>query len=224
MNKKNIRMIIDISMTVLLPMLMAYSLIGEKFHEIAGTMMFALFIAHHIMNIGWYKALFKGRYTARRAFQTILNMLLLVFMIMQPVSGVLMSKHMYTFIHLPGTSTAREVHLLFAYWGFVLMCLHVGTHLGTPLGKLQRNKKKVWYAVIGIMAVISIYGCYAFVKRQLSDYMFRRAAFVFFDFNEPRMWFFLDYLAIMILFAFAGYLITAVLIKTENHRKGRKFI
>ena len=36
MKKKNIRMTVDISMTVLLPMLMAYSLIGEKFHEIAG--------------------------------------------------------------------------------------------------------------------------------------------------------------------------------------------
>lgn len=36
MNKK-LRMTVDILMVVLLPMLMAYSLIGEKFHEIAGT-------------------------------------------------------------------------------------------------------------------------------------------------------------------------------------------
>lgn len=215
-------MIIDISMTVLLPMLMAYSLIGEKFHEIVGTLMFALFIVHHILNIGWYKALFKGKYTVRRAFQTILNMLLLVFMIMQPVSGMLMSKHLYTFIDLPGTSTAREIHLLFAYWGFVLMCLHAGTHLTAPLGKLRRNKVKVWYGVVDILSVISIYGCYAFVKRQLPDYMFCRSSFVFFDYSEPRIWFFLDYLTIMILFAFAGYLITAALMKTENHNKTGK--
>ena len=201
-------MIIDIFMTVLLPILMAYSLIGEKFHEIAGTLMFALFIAHHILNIGWYKALLKGRYTIRRAFQTIMNMFLLLFMIVQPVSGILMSKHLYTFIDIAGTSTAREIHLMFAYWGFVLMCLHAGTHLTVPLGKLRRNSPKVWCVVSGVLSVISIYGCYAFVKRQLAEYMLRRSLFVFFDYSEPRIWFFLDYLTIMILFAFSGYFIT----------------
>lgn len=49
MAKKKIRLIMDIAMTVLLPMLMAYSLIGEKFHEIIGTLMFALFILHHVL-------------------------------------------------------------------------------------------------------------------------------------------------------------------------------
>ena len=37
--KKRIRMIVDISMTVILPLLMAYSLIGKTFHEIAGITM-----------------------------------------------------------------------------------------------------------------------------------------------------------------------------------------
>ena len=31
-------------------------------------------------------------------FQTVLDMMLLVFMIAQPVSGILMSKHVYTFL------------------------------------------------------------------------------------------------------------------------------
>ena len=83
-------MIIDISMTVLLPLLMAYSLIGEKFHEIAGTAILVLFVIHHIINRKWYGALFKGKYNARRVFQTVLDMLLLIFMILQPVSGILM--------------------------------------------------------------------------------------------------------------------------------------
>ena len=36
---KRIRLTADIAMTVLLPMLMAYSLIGETFHEVVGTLM-----------------------------------------------------------------------------------------------------------------------------------------------------------------------------------------
>ena len=80
--KKEIRIIIDISMTVMMPLLMAYSLIGELFHEIAGSLIFILFIVHHILNRKWYSNVAKGKYNARRIFQTILNMLLLIFMIL----------------------------------------------------------------------------------------------------------------------------------------------
>ena len=134
---------IDISMTVLLPFLMAYSLIGEAFHEVVGTAIFVLFIVHHLLNRRWYGALFKGKYNARRIFQTVLNMLLLLVMILQPVSGILMSKHLYTFLPtLPISAQARSIHMLLAYWGYVLMCIHAGTHLTAPLGKLARKGKK----------------------------------------------------------------------------------
>ena len=214
--RKRTRIIIDISMTVLLPLLMAYSLIGEKFHEIAGTLMFGLFIAHNIMNRSWYKALFKGRYTARRIFQTVLNMLLLFFMLLQPVSGILMSKHLYTFIQIPGVSaTAREIHLCLAYWGFVLMCLHAGTHLSVPFEKLKRNRKSIWAVTAGILSAVSLYGCYAFLKRKLAEYMFLKSAFVFFDYGEPRLYFFFDYISMMLLFAWIGYWISVGLTKRK---------
>ena len=209
-------------MTALLPMLMAYSLIGEQFHEIAGTLMFALFITHHVLNRGWYRALFRGRYTAKRIFQTGLNMALLVFMILQPVSGILMSKHLYTFINIPGAAASvREIHLLLAYWGLVLMCIHAGTHLTVPLGKLLRCKAKNRGILIGILGAVSLYGCYAFVKRQLADYMFMKTAFVFFDYSEPRAMFIIDYTAIMILFMCIGCLIMSGLMKADRIKKRR---
>lgn len=217
--KKSIRMLVDLTMTALLPMLMAYSLIGEAFHEIAGMAMFVLFIAHHVLNRGWFRTLFRGRYTTKRVFQTVLNLLLLVFMVVQPVSGILMSRHLFPFLHIPGvTATARELHLAPAYWGYVLLCLHAGTHLTVPLGKLRRSKRSAWFVTIGALSVFSLYGCCAFVKRQFADYLFLRLAFVFFDFDEARMFFFLDYIAVMILFAFAGYGIMLVLHTAEAHR------
>ena len=120
-------------MMVLLPLLMAYSLIGETFHEVIGTLIFVLFIVHHVLNRKWYGALFtpkrtgemssghfyrKGKYNTRRIFQTALDMLLLVFMLLQPISGILMSKHLYTFLPvLPISAQARSIHMLLAYWG-----------------------------------------------------------------------------------------------------------
>lgn len=104
--------LVDAAMVLLLPLLMAYSLISEAFHEFAGTLMRLLFLAHHRLNRVWLKNLFRGKYTALRSFQTCLNLLLLVFMIVQPLCGILMSKYLYTFLPAEGLSSlARAVHL-----------------------------------------------------------------------------------------------------------------
>ncbi len=223
MRNKKITMSIDIAMTVLLPMLMAYSLIGEQFHEIIGTAVFVLFVLHHIANRAWHRSLFRGRYTLRRAVQTALNLLLLVFLIAQPVSGILLSKHLYTWIQPAGISAnARGIHLLLAYWGFVLMCIHAGTHLLTPAAKLQRKAKHIRLPVTAAWGILSLYGCYAFGKRQLADYLFRRSAFVFFDFSEPRLYFFLDYIAVMMLFALLGMFLAAGLNRMHAQKRTRR--
>ena len=114
------RMIIDILMVMLLPLLMAYSLIGEKNHEILGICMFALFIAHHVINRKWWTTLFKGKYSPARAFNTAVNLLLAVYMVAQPVSGILMSKHILTGITIAGASSdLRTIHMTLAYWALL---------------------------------------------------------------------------------------------------------
>ena len=218
--KKKIRLAVDIAMVCILPMLMAYSLIGEKFHEIIGTIMFLLFIVHHILNRKWYHALPKGKYNGRRIFQTGLDFLLLIVMILQPVSGILMSKHLYTFLPVLSVSAkAREIHMIFAYWGFVLMSIHAGTHFTQVSGKLKQNKKGLWCVVLSVISVLSVYGIYAFIKRGFPGYMSGRTAFAFFNFGEPRIFFFLDYIAIMVLFIMMGCLTVYGLGKISAERK-----
>ena len=218
--KKRIRFTIDISMTVLLPLLMAYSLIGEAFHEVVGTAMFVLFIVHHILNRKWCGALFKGKYTARRVFQTVLSTLLLVVMILQPVSGILMSKHLFTLLpSLPISAQVRSIHMLLAYWGYVLMCLHAGTHLTSPLAILGQKNKKASVMLYVILGCISAYGGVAFVQRGFPGYMSGRIAFAFFDYGEPILLFLFDYLAIMVLIMMIGYLTVYALSRLRTKRK-----
>jgi hypothetical protein len=220
LKKHNIRLIVDIAMTVLLPMLMAYSLIGEMLHEIIGTAIFVLFIVHHILNRKWYGALFRGNYNARRIFQTVLDMLLLVFMLLQPISGILMSKHLYTLLPtLPISAQARSTHMLLAYWGYTLMCIHAGTHLAAQMKKLFMKSKKIIAAVCVAVACISVYGCAAFIKRGFPGYMSGKTMFAFFDYSEPRVFFFLDYLAIMVLFMMTGCLIIYGLSKVNTKKR-----
>lgn len=211
---------VDIGMAVLLPLLMAYSLIGEKFHEIAGTVMTVLIIVHLVQNRKWVAAMPKGRYTPQRTFQTVLDTLLMVFMILQPVSGILMSKHLYTFIRVPGISSLmRQLHMTMAYWGYVLMSVHAGMHLVAPMRRLFVKRGKIFAVVVAGLGCISIYGVTAFIKRGFPGYMSGRVAFAFFDFSEARLSFFLDYLAIMILFMSFGCL--AVYVLGKSPRKGK---
>lgn len=123
---KKVRMIIDILMTILLPVLMAYSLVGEQAHEILGLCMFALFIAHHVINRKWWTGLFKGKYNAVRILNTLVNLFLAVFMVLQPVSGILMSKYILKNVTIDGTaSVMRTTHMTLAYWGCNIGTLNI---------------------------------------------------------------------------------------------------
>ena len=223
LNKKKTRLIVDIGMVVLLPLLMAYSLIGEQFHEIVGTIMLILFIFHLIRNRKWLAAIPKGSYNARRTFQTVLDLLLVVFMVLQPVSGILMSKHLYTFIRVPGVSSLmRQIHMALAYWGFVLMSIHAGTHLQPLFGKLWSGIVPVKAGSLVLACAVWIYGIYAFIKRGLPSYMFLKTTFAFFDFSESRGLFILDYLMIMVLFAIIGLLLLVTMGLANISRKGKR--
>ena len=57
------------------------------------------------------------------------------------------------------------------------------------------------------MLAVSGYGIFAFFRRSLPDYLFLRTHFVYFDFEEPLIFFYLDYLCIMVLVAFVGYIL-----------------
>lgn len=213
---KHLRMGIDLAMTALIPLLMAYSLIGESFHEIAGSLMFLLFIVHHLINRRWWIGLFKGKYSPARVFRTVVNFLLLVFMFLQPVSGILISKHLYTFVRVGQlTARAREIHLAGAYWGLMLMCIHAGIHLRVPMTRLGKRKSRLAAVIRDAAAVISIWGIHVFLKRNLAAYMFLQQKFAFIDPSQSKLVFFIEYLAMMILFATLGCTIDLML----THKK-----
>ena len=70
MNKR-LRIVIDSGMVLLLPLLMAYSLVGEAAHEYLGIEMSLLFVVHHILNAAWWKHLLRGKYTPIRILGTV---------------------------------------------------------------------------------------------------------------------------------------------------------
>ena len=208
--KQIIKIIIDILMTGILLFLMAYSLVGEAAHEWLGISMFVLFVVHHILNSAWSRNVFKGRYTPYRIWQTVLVILALIAMAGSMISGIVISRHVFTFLPITGGwSWARTLHMLSGYWGFAFISLHLGLHWSMMVGMAKRMFQKpsaVRARIVRITGwLIVLYGIYAFVHREVLSYMLLQNQFVFFDFEEPLIWFLLDYMAIMGMFVFIGH-------------------
>lgn len=208
--KMMIKICVDIGMTIALLLLMPYELVGQAAHEWLGIGMFFLFLTHHILNRKWTGNLLKGRYTPLRIWQALLVFFVLFCMAGSMLSGVILSRHALSFLPISsGRSFARSLHMISAYWGFVWMSLHLGFHWSMMMamaGKVFPNVSSVRTWVLRFLAImIAVYGGYAFIKRDIADYMFMRIQFVFFNFEEPLILFLLDYMAVMALFIFVGH-------------------
>ena len=217
--KKTFKRILDILMTLALPCLMAYELIGQETHEILGLCTVGLFILHHVMNWQWHKNLFKGKYTAYRTVLTVLDVLMIIVFIDQAVTGIMMAKHVFPDLpHVGRRSFARVLHLLGAYWGFSICCLHAGMHMTGMIRKWINKTGMARILSAALALCVSGYGVYAFIKRGLPHYMTLREQFVFFNFDEPLVWFFLDYIAILLTLMLMGSLLGYGLRKARRKR------
>lgn len=217
---------VDIMMTAALYACMAYMLVGEEAHEWIGSGLALLFVLHNALNRKWYAALLTGRYTPLRAFQAAVNLLCLASMAAAAVSGAAMSRYIYDIPFLSGgASLARTVHMLSAYWGYCFISLHLGLHWSMMLGMMknaaapQRAPRWITPLLRTAGAAAALLGAHALMRHSLLDYMFLRNQFVFFDTERPLCLFFLDYAAIMALWAWLAHYARLALIKIPARKK-----
>lgn len=83
------------------------------------------------------------------------------------------------------------------------------------------SRTAVRTAMLRVLAVlVAAYGTVCFVRRDIGSYMTLQTQFVFFDYGEPFVFLFANYLAIMGLFVFLGhYLASAVRSISGGKRK-----
>ncbi|AKB49475.1 Putative membrane protein [Methanosarcina barkeri str. Wiesmoor] len=198
-----IKLTIDLFMTVLMLAAMAYNLTGNMIHELLGVSLFALFIVHSILNRRWYQTVIKRKHNTRRVLNTAVNLLLFVMMLMLLVSSVLVSRSLFAFIPVDGGLIARQIHILAAYWGFILISIHLGMHWGMIIGMVQRipgipspNRGRT-FAVRVMAVLIAVYGVYAFFERGVGSKLILYYTYSYWNFDESAMFFFTDYLSIM---------------------------
>lgn len=215
--KAKLKIAVDVLMTLGLLFLMGYQLWGDVAHEWAGAGMFVLFLLHHALNGTWYRGIVKGKYTPARVLQLVIDLLVFLSMVGLMVSGVILSTHVFAFLPISGgTGFARVLHMAVSHWGFVLMSLHLGLHWGMFVGMARKSlnlrPSRMRRVVLNLLgAGVTVYGLAAFVRRDLLTYMLVRTQFVFLDFGEPILRFYLDYLAMMGAFIFLSHSISRFL-------------
>ena len=206
---QKIKLIVDAAMTATLLFLMTYGLVGEAAHEWLGMGMFAPFLAHHVLNRKWLLAVGKGKYTPVRMIQTLLAGVIFLGMLGSMVSGILLSRYVFSFLPKhSGYEAAQKAHILCAYWGFVCMSLHLGLHWSMMLAMarkhLQPSPLRTWcLRLIGWLW--ALYGVIAFHRRDVDLYLLLKSHFVFYDYSEPVILFLIDYLSVMVVFVLIGY-------------------
>lgn len=221
--KAVIKLSVDIVMTLALLFLMGYHLWGEALHEWVGAGMLLLFIAHHILNGYWHKSLFKGKYDTMRILTLCIDILVLASMLAQMYSGIVMSRYVFDFLpSTGGMSLARRLHILGAYWGYILMSLHLGLHWNMILGMFRKtagikNKSKI-RSIIAFFAGLMIagYGARVFISRDFSTYLLLTSEFVFLDYGESKILFTIDYLALMGLCIFIAHYCARMIRKSRK--------
>ena len=211
--------IIDVALTVTLLLLMAFQVTEQLAHEWLGIAMFALTVAHQILNRKFYAAIFKGKYNALRILQLTVNCLLLLSFVCTALSGMMMSRFATPFMNgiLP-SSIVRQGHLAMSHWSFVLMGLHLGLHFGMITSKLKNKTARIILGIV--MTAISVFGFYLFFKSDMLSYMLFKNPFAFLDYEKAWWLVILENLAMLLAWGFSAYLLSLFLRSvTKKKRK-----
>lgn len=150
-----LKILIDTAMYAGMLYLMSYRPGRGLFaHGTAGCAVFALFVLHHLLNIGWYTGFRRGSWnTARRLFVGT-NTLLTMSMLLLAASSVMLSGEVFAVLpFLPAGQGARTLHTVSAAWCFVFTVLHIGLHTHAPLLRLRKK-------AAGTKAVFLLYAAY----------------------------------------------------------------
>ncbi len=228
MNTKALnRLIVDFFMSALMILLMAYQVVGGAAHEVLGTAVGALFVAHSFLNRRWFSSFYKGKLTVTRALQNTFVILVVIDAVVVMVTGVMISGTVFAFLNIvSGVAVARTLHLCASYWGFALMSCHVGVHwnIVTAMTRSVTGAKPLSGAPLAaarlLALCLALRGAWAFVRLRVWDFMTLRMQFAFFDDAEDFLVLF-NWTCVAALFVSVSYLLTKAARAASSRAKAR---
>lgn len=143
-NKNLIKIVLDIILSALLVLMFNKNVISLNFHEIGGLFLGGFILIHNLLNWKWIVAVSKKIFSKDLAFKLrlgyILNFLLLITMALIIVSGIFISKTLFTGISLHGGNW-KIIHYAAAALSLILVGIHIGLHWGFIIGMFKKYIK-----------------------------------------------------------------------------------
>ncbi|MCU4178508.1 DUF4405 domain-containing protein [Bosea sp. BH3] len=163
-----LRLWLDGFAAVLLVFGLSYWWLGNVAHEIAGTLMFVLLIAHNLFNRRWYGNLPRTRREPRSLFNVLVTAGLLSAMLVLLVTSVLISNALASVLPPWGGFTVRQIHTVAAYWVLVIVAVHLGLRWPMLMGLARigfgirgASVVRTWIlrATTGVVAAFGVWSC-----------------------------------------------------------------
>lgn len=196
------RLVIDVSMTVLMLIAMAYYITGNTIHETVGVVLLVLFIVHNILNRRWYKTILKGKYNLRRILSILVIILFLVSMAAVMISSVPISREIFPNIITNNDMILLQIHVMTSYWVFIFMSIHIGLSWGTIINAMRKmtgisSTSRIRNILLrGIAVLIVVYGVQSSFEREMLSKLTIYNPFGWYS-SESTMQFLIDYLSMM---------------------------
>lgn len=177
-NKNVIKIILDIIMSALLVLMFNKNVISLDFHEIGGLFLCCFILIHKLLNWKWIVAVSKKIFSKDLAFKLrfsyIIDFLLLISMTTILVSGISISKVVFTGISLPG-GNFKVLHYFASALSLILVGIHIGLHWGFVMGMFKKYVK-IPAAIakpISIILVIAVvlFGSYSMFTSNFSRWL-----------------------------------------------------
>lgn len=215
------RLSVDLAMTVLMIVAMAYQITGNMIHELVGILLLGLFIVHNIFNRRWYKTIFKGKYNVRRILGIVVNLLFLISVAVILISSAPISSDVFPFISSSNDMIWRQIHVLTSYWGFIFMAVHIGMSWGMVINSIRnmvgiKQESSIRTLMLRVLAVmIVIYGVQTSFERDMGYRLIIYNPFGW-GFDGSAIRFLIDYLSIMGIYISGTHYMLKLIQKQKN--------
>jgi hypothetical protein len=206
-----LRLFLDGLAAVLLLVALAYWWLGNVVHEVVGTAMFLLLIAHNLFNRRWYGSVTRTRREPRSLFNVFATFALLMTMLVLLITSVLISNALSAFFSAWGGFTVREIHTLAAYWALVIVAIHLGLRwpmlmsFARSLFGIRKPSTTGTIALRVIAVGIAIHGIWSSYELGLGTKLAMRMTLDWWNFEESVAGFFIHCIAVAGLAIAATY-------------------
>ncbi|MDR2421958.1 MAG: DUF4405 domain-containing protein, partial [Deltaproteobacteria bacterium] len=188
-NGKNAKLGLSLALAVALALLMSYRPSERRLHEWLGLALIILSLAHNVVHRAWWARSLKNWPKGFRLALAASNVLALLALTAQSVSGIVMSGHVFGFLGITGgQALARQVHLAVGGWAFALAFLHCGLQLSLrwrrPASEMALSRPKPLRRAAALFgaAALAAYGLITFLRSDLWSHMSLSSQFAFIDF------------------------------------------